>query len=225
MAKCFKRPAAKCWQQSVLLILAALTMSGCLVTRNEAKEVEQKKQVQDQVITLQRSAADQSTRFSEIDNDLRSLSGRIDVLENRMSQVQAQAQDPAKNQEQERRLLLLQEEIKRLSSLLDSTILEVGALKAGAEAKIPEPTGKKGSFEIAEELFDKKEWRKAVLAFQRFRDENGKSKRFPTATLRIGQCFQELGMKDDAKTFFEEVIAKYPKSNEAKQAKTLLKKK
>lgn len=216
-----------------LLKIAALTvmltgLTGCLVTRNEAREVERRNQ--DQVVTMQKANADQSNRFNDLDADMRSLNGRIEVLENRMQQVQAQASsqqgmDAARGAELERRVTLLQEEIKRLTELLDATVLEVGALKAGAKAAVPEPTGKKGAFDIAEELFTKKEWRKAILAFQKFRDENPKSKRFPRATLRIGQAFQELGMKDDAKTFFEEVIAKYPSSDEAKQAKTLLKKK
>jgi len=218
---------SKCVAGTSILVLGLAT-SGCLVTRNEAKEVERKNM--DQVITLQRSAADQSTKFSEIDNELRVLNGRIEVLENRVVQYQAQSHEKLggeslKTQEMERRMLLLQEEIKRLTALLDATIVEVGALKAGANAKIPVPTGKKGAFEIAEDLYAKKEWRKAVLAYQKFRDDNPKSKRFPTATLRIGQCFMELGMKDDARTFFEEVVAKYPKSDEAKQARNLLKKK
>lgn len=224
MAKSCNVPVLK-----TLLSFALLTsLTGCLVTRNEARESERRSQ--DQVITLQKTNADQANRFSELDADLRGMNGRIEVLENRMQQVQAQASsqqgmDAARGAELEKRVTLLQEEIKRLSELLDATVMEVGALKAGAVAKVPEPTGKKGSFEIAEDLFTKKEWRKAVLAYQRFRDENPKSKRFPKATLRIGQAFQELGMKDDAKTFFEEVIAKYPGSDEAKQAKTLLKKK
>jgi TolA-binding protein len=208
--------------------MLGLGLSGCLVTRNEARESERKSQ--DQVVNMQKNNADQANRFMEIDEEMRGVNGRIEVLENRLEQVQAQSQSKqggeiTKGQELERRVSLLQDEIKRLSALLDATVMEVGALKAGTEAKIPEPTGKSGSYEIAEELFGKKEFRKAVLAFQKFRDGNPKSKRFAKATLRIGQSFQELGMKDDAKTFLEEVIAKYPASEEAKQAKTLLKKK
>lgn len=214
--------------QVVAMAFLLTGLTGCLVTRNEAREVERRSQ--DQVTSMQKANADQSNRFNDLDEDMRSMNGRIEVMENRMQQVQAQASsqqgmDAARGAELERKVTLLQEEIKRLSALLDATVLEVGALKAGANATVPEPTGKKGSFEMAEDFFEKKEWRKAALAYQKFRDENPKSKRFPKATLRLGQAFQELGMKDDAKTFFEEVVAKYPSSDEAKQAKTLLKKK
>jgi TolA-binding protein len=43
------------------------------------------------------------------------------------------------------------------------------------------------------------------------------------ATYKIGVCFQELGMIEEAKAFYDEVIAKYPKSNEAAKATSRLK--
>ena len=50
-------------------------------------------------------------------------------------------------------------------------------------------------------------------------------KKYALATLKIGIAFQELGLKEDAKTFFDDVIAKNPNSPLAKQAKERLKKK
>lgn len=223
MAKFYKNSRSALNPWLFLLLGLGLMQTGCLMTRNEANE--RKVTVQDQVQTLQKTNADQATRFADIDSDMRAMTGRIEVLENRVAQYQAQSQDNVKAQDLERKITLLQEEITRLNTVMENLNAEMAGLKAGASAKIPDPTGKKGAFEIAEEYFGKKEWKKAVLAYQKFRDENPKSKRFPTATLRIGQSFQELGMKDDAKTFFDEVIAKYPSSSEAKQAKTLLKKK
>jgi TolA-binding protein len=40
--------------------------------------------------------------------------------------------------------------------------------------------------------------------------------------LRQGECFEALGRKDDAKLFYEDVIARYPKSKAAKDARTRL---
>lgn len=208
------------------LALVVALLPGCLKTRGEVREGDKKKTVQDQVITLQKSAADQGSRFTEIEDELRTMNGRLEVMENRLGQAQErQTGDAAKTQDLERKVSLLQEEIVRLNGTIEALNQEMNALKAGATAAIPEPTGEKGAFDLAEDYFTKKEWRKAVLAFQKFRDQNPKSKRFPKATLRIGQSFQELGMKDDAKTFYEEVVAKFPKSEEAKQARNLLKKK
>lgn len=204
-----------------------LLMTGCLQTRSELKQTDTKKTVQDQVITLQKNTADQTSRFTDIDSDLRNVNGRVEVLENRVAQYQAQAYEKqgADIQNLDRKVTALQEEITRLNGMIENMTADMNAMKAGAQAKLPEPAGSQGNLGVADELFSKKEWRKAVLVYQKFRDLNPKSKRFPKATLRIGQCFLELGMKDDARTFFEEVIANFPKSEEAKQAKVLLKKK
>lgn len=212
-------------KSSSLIFVSCLLLTGCVMTRNDVKEMEQKKAVQDQVVNLQKSAADQSTRFSEINSDMRDLNGRIDVVENKITQVNNQLRDQKggdaqRSQELEKRVSALQEEIVKLEGQIVVMAQELQALKAA-----PTPVDAKTAFESAEDLFEKKEWKKAILAYQKFRDANPKSKKFPKATLRIGLAFNELGMKDEAKTFFEEVLAKYPSSEEAKQAKSKLKKK
>lgn len=201
----------------------ALLVSGCLQTRNQVEEANNKRQVQDQVSTLQKSTADQSNRFNEIENDLRAANGRLEALENRQNQMQTEIQSSAKSEDYERRLSLLQEEIGRLGTKVTDLTTELAAVKAAKTATVVDNS--KGPLEQADDLYAQKEWRRAILAYQKFRDDNPKSKRFPKATLRIGQSFLELGMKDDAKTFLDEVVAKFPKSEEAKTARNLLKKK
>lgn len=216
--------------KSLAIVLLVLSFSGCLVTRNEVKDTETRKSGQDQVTQMQKANADQSIRYSEVEEDLRTMNGRIDLLENKMSQLQTQNRekdsDSAKSQEADRKMTALQEEIQRLNGLVEALTQDLASLKAASEAtKITEPSGKKGPLDIADDYFDKKEWKKAIFAYKKFRDENPKSKRVPKAILRMGQSFWELGMKDDAKTFYEDVISKFPTSDEAKTAKTLLKKK
>lgn len=208
-----------------LALILTTFLSGCLQTRNEIEESTNKRTVQDSVQNLQKSAADVHNRFSEIENDVRSMTGRIETLENRQQQMSGEMQSGAKSAETERKLALLQEELVRLNTQVADLTNELNAVKAGKAASVVEPVGAKGPLEIADDLYAKKEWRKAVLAYQKFRDQNPKSKRFAKATLRIGQSFLELGAKDDAKIFLEEVVAKFPHSDEAKQAKNLLKKK
>ena len=226
MEKSFKSRGRKAADRGLIFAMAPMflmVVAGCLQTRSQIEESSQKRQVQDQVITLQRSAADQSNRFAEIDNDIRSLYGRVEALENRQGVMQQEMQSGAKSADLERRLTLLQEEMVRLNSQITDLTQELNAVKAAKTASVVEPA--KSPLETADDLFAKKEWRKSILAYQKFRDQNPKNKRFAKATLRIGQAFQELGMKDDAKTFFDEVIAKFPQSEEAKQARNLLKKK
>jgi tol-pal system protein YbgF len=75
------------------------------------------------------------------------------------------------------------------------------------------------TFLRAEAYFESKQYKKAIIDYSKFPEKFSKSKHMPAALLRIGQSFEALGMKEDAKGFFTEVSDKYPKSAEAKKAK------
>lgn len=214
------------------ILFIASSLSGCLMTRGDVKEAEQGRKVQDQVITLQKTNADQNSRFSEVNSDLRELSGRVDVVENKINIIARQSMErtggeATRAQELEKKLALMQEEMAKVEGQIVILNQELQNLKAGRESKADGGEGSKDKnlLEVADDHFGKKEWKKAILSYQRFRDQNPKHKRFARATLRIGLSFQELGMGDEAKTFFEEVVSKYPDSAEAKTAKTKIKKK
>ncbi len=218
--------------QFLFLFFISVGLSGCLMTRGDVKEVEQKKNVQDQVITLQRTNADQNSRFAEVNSDLRELSGRVDVVENKINIVARQSIERTggeanRSQELEKKLVLMQEEMAKVEGQIIILNQELQGLKSGRESKTEtDGAGKeKNLLESADDHFAKREWKKAILSYQRYRDQNPKSKKFAKATLRIGFSFQELGMNDEAKTFFEEVVSKFPDSSEAKSAKSKLKKK
>jgi TolA-binding protein len=83
--------------------------------------------------------------------------------------------------------------------------------------------GKKVSaYDAAQEFFVKSEWKKAILSFQKYTDESPKGKNVPDAKYKIGVCFQELGMKEEAMAFFEEVVANYAATEAGKKSKARL---
>jgi TolA-binding protein len=127
------------------------------------------------------------------------------------------------NSDQTKRILILQEGVGKLQDQMAQVMAELAALRSASPPEVAEKTSPKDSFQVAEDSFDKKDWKKAILNYNRFRDANPKSKKFAEATYKIGVCFQELGMKDEAKTFYDEVIGKYPNSSDAKKARTRLK--
>lgn len=218
----------KQWITLVSLTLF-LALAGCetLMTRGDLRETDQKKQFQDQVSNLQKNNADVGSRFADIEQDLRGLNGRVEVAESRINQNNQEANktkalNEQSNQEHAKKLQILQEEISRLNEQVAALTAEMNAIKtAGNESN--DKISKKDHLEIAEEYFSKKDWKKAIVSFQKFRDANPKSKKFADVTYKIGICFQELGLKEEAKTFFDEVIAKFPNSAEAKKAKAHLK--
>ncbi len=215
-----------------LIILSVVTMFsllGCetLMTR---REVEQKRQIQDQVVTQQqRTNADMNSRFADVDSDMRTINGRVEVLENKVG-LQSQERDKNKNnfeqqqEEQNKKIQILQETVIKLQDQLNNMSSDVSSAKQNQnEATGSDKAGKKDYLEIAEERFKEKDWKRSILNYQKFRDANPHHKKFAEATLRIGASFHELGMKDEAKSFYDEVISKFPNSLEAKKAKIRLK--
>lgn len=213
----------------------SLVLTGCLKTRSDVREIEQKQVIQQEVTKLQRTNADVSSRFSEMEEDLRDLRGRLEVLEHKGGQGAKEAEAVKKfaadqNADTNKKLALLQEGLENLEKNVLQLTADVNALKAekaaqaahaaAAEAK---NEAKKSSYDLGQESFDQKDWKKAILNFQKYRDDNPNGKKVPDAIYKMGVSFQELGMKDEAKTFYDELVAKYPNANEARKAKIRLK--
>lgn len=219
----------------VIVILFSMTILGCLKTRSEVKDSETRQAVQQQVVSLQKNTADSSNHFSELEEQMRALNGRTEVLENRLS-VKGQETDRDKktlvdqNAELYRKVNILQESLGKMEQQINVLSTQMTVLEAQnqaqANSRVAAPVAavsKKNSFETAQEHFSQKEWKKAILNYEKYREESPKGKQIAEATFKIGVSFQELGLKDEAKTFFEEVIARFPKSEDAKRAKTRLK--
>lgn len=75
------------------------------------------------------------------------------------------------------------------------------------------------TFMRGDSYFNLKEYKKAIIDYSKFPEKYTSSKRVPEALLKIGMSFENLGMKEDAKTFYQELIDKYPKSAESKTAR------
>ena len=218
----------------VVVILFSMTTFGCLKTRSEMKDTETRQAVQQQVVSLQKNTADSSNHFAELEEQMRALNGRTEVLENRLSMKGQEADREKKsladqNAELYRKVNLLQESLGKMEqqiSVLSTqmTVIEAqNQAQSNARAAPSAGSSKKSSFEIAQDHFAQKEWKKAILNFEKYREESPKGKQISEATFKIGVSFQELGLKDEAKTFFEEVVARFPKSEDSKRAKIRLK--
>lgn len=218
-----------------VLFSLSFFLTGCLQTRNNKKDLEEKQVIQRQVHTLQTTTAEVSQRFNEIDEDIRKMNGRIETVESRNQQMaSAKERDgqgsDQKAREMDERLKLYQQAITKLDLQVSELTAQMVTLQhhqrsagsgggngAGAEKETP------GSLlNEADKLFDSKKWQEAALAYERFRKASPKGRSVPTATYKIGVCFQELGATEDARAFYEEVIAKFPKSADAKRAKSRL---
>jgi TolA-binding protein len=81
----------------------------------------------------------------------------------------------------------------------------------------------KNLFDSALSNFEDKKWKEAILSFEQYREKNPKGKHAAEAAYKTGVCFQELGMIEEAKVFYQDVLAKFPQSDMAKKAQSRLK--
>ncbi len=216
-----------------LILPSVLFLSGCLQTRTDVKAGEQGKVLQQQVSTLQKTNADVSSRFEEAEEQIRFLNGRVEALENQISQTKQESESVKRSssetiQSQAQKMSIFQEALTKMESEQDKMRSEMQALKSALQSDsapaASAPTQSKNTFDVAEALFAKKDFRQAILEYQKYREKFPKGKNVTVATYKMGVCFQELGLKDDAKSFYEEVISKSPKSDEAKKSKVRLQK-
>lgn len=229
-------------------LAAAVLLSGCLKTRAQLKgdddSIPAPQQVQD--VRPQGQYV-----MDEMKQEITRLTGRIEDLERRAAGSESAQADQAREElvkrmearvtELERAQAAMIEELKKLQSapaaaaasedLMDKAR---DAIKAknwdaavetlGAVLKNPKSRdAEEASFLRGEAHFELKQYKKAIIDFSKFPEKYSKSKRMPAALLRIGQSFEALGMKEDAKGFYAELADKYPGSPEGKRAKSKLK--
>lgn len=231
-----------------ILILAStlFLLSGCLQTRNESTRQSQayrKKNADNQA-----AEAEAAPRIDERDELIRALNGRIETLEGQLTQIQREkSQQQQASSAESQKIAALQESLTKMEAQLqkleaDSNRAPAPAAKSSDEETLKNinvkpsagthsgsgatgaATANKGKtpFEIGEDLFKQKEWKKAILSYQKHVEEYPKGKSVPEAKYKTGVSFQELGLKDEAIAFYEEVIAQYPKTEAGKKAKIRL---
>jgi len=78
------------------------------------------------------------------------------------------------------------------------------------------------TYTMAVNSYNQGKYEDAILEYQKFIDTNPKDKRVPAAYLKQGLALMNLGRKEEAKFFFNTLLAKYPSSKEAKIARDKL---
>lgn len=222
--------------QHVAIIALLIVGSGCLQTRSDAGAGYQSQVYRKKNIDNQNAEAEAVVpKVDERDELIRALNGRVESLENQIQQLHKEkesAQSAASPDSQ--KIALLQEalakmelQLQKLEGDKDHTPNKKSSdanlnLKKETAVTPSVPEKKQNGFAAGEELFQKKEWKKAILSFQSFVEESPKNKLVPEAKYKIGVCFQELGLKDEATAFYEEVLAQHPKTESGKKAKIRL---
>jgi len=86
------------------------------------------------------------------------------------------------------------------------------------------PSAEDAQFKIAECNYQARDYKRAIIEYDKFRNKYPRSKKTAAAMLKMGLCFEKLGRKDVATTTYKDLIASFPKSQEAAQARQQLEK-
>ena len=230
-----------------LFALLPILLTGCLKTRGQLRSEVSDTTPQIETVSAQRKQAAEgeatvttvaapgkpvasAAKVDDMDEQMRNVIGRVEVTENTINQIitageAVRGEYTKEKLSLEQRLLTYEEAIKKLNADVASLNEQVTALKAvPVQPQVTLiPATPKDPLEVAAEMFAAKKWKDAAAAFQRYREAFPKGKSYADATYKIGVSFQELGLKDEAKSFYDEVVAKYPKTKEAKKAAIRLK--
>ena len=224
------------------VLLLAFTLSSCLKTRDEVGEDEQsqvysKKNADNQSAAKNQSQAQQqlAPAVDERDELIRTLNGRVENLETQLTTLSKDKEKSTAPSEESQKIQLLQEALSKMELQIqkleaEKKVSETPVVEAApvgkASSKNAATTSKKiaptASYDTAQDFFMKKEWKKAILSYQKYVDEAPKGVNLADAKYKIGVCFQELGMKEESMAFYEEVVANYAKSEAGKKAKLRL---
>ncbi len=211
----------------ILLAAVALMLSGCLVTRDEIREDQQQPPSQQQV-----QQADEANRLDEIDGEIRTLRGRVGDLENNLNTSDADRTNKSaalaeRVKALEDRSKIYEDELSKLDSEYLQIAQKVEALRASydalQQARAKKKLSKKNSYKIASGSFNKKNWKEAIVDYQKYRELNPHGDHYAEATYKIGVAFNKLGMKPEARTFYTEAAQKFAKSKWGKKAVKKLK--
>ena len=77
-------------------------------------------------------------------------------------------------------------------------------------------------YSLGKLYYDDKKCREALYEFGKVIQDFPKTNSAPAAYLQSADCFKQLKMNDEARLALEELIKSYPRSDQAKQAKTRL---
>lgn len=255
-------------RDEVFVLKTQITSLQRKLNEAEARESKAKEElskvssvVSDLNTSARRNDADLGVILDEVRQDVARMKGQLDLLVERMSEVEGKAEKTSEELELRFQRLAEQEKIREAESAKEKA--EAAAATRKQEALLSKPKvalkeaerlieqGKaaaarklvraleisqrgerswgvyapKAQYLIGETYFIEEDFQQAAAAFNAVRKKYPKSKTWlPGSILKLGMCFERLGLKNDALLFYRSVSRKYPKHPAGKEGRRLLKK-
>jgi len=246
------RTAALTVLATLACVPLSFSLTGCLKSRAQLREESDAPQAQ-QTIPAQVQEVEPKGQYvlDELRSEITRLTGKIDELEHNQSQASQKAAGAQSEEAKklERRVVELEaaqaaliEQLKKVQAtaaqaasdpneLLDKGKKQLGTgdLEGAIESlsaylKSPRASAaEEATYLRGEALYELKQYNRAIADFAQFPEKFTRSHRMPQVLYKIGLSFLALQNKSDARAFFSELIEKFPKSPEAKKARSKLK--
>ncbi len=177
-----------------------------------------------------RSGADLGIQFDRSLNELGSLRGQLEQALFRLEQLEArvaQQKSVESTPEEKAQALERPADKKGFAELVSAKLAtepKVGrALASEWLRKWPrDPLAARVHYELGSSYLSSKEWRAALGELAEVAKSFPKSEWAPGALLKSSEAFGALKMSEESRLALDEVVASYPKSAEAKTAKSRL---
>jgi TolA-binding protein len=241
-------PMTKSLIQSAIVVGLMLSLSGCLKTRAQLKDSDDE-DAQPRPAQVQDVQPQGQYVIDEVKSEITRLTGRLEDLERANRERDAQGANTQK--EELKKLEARLAETEQAQAQMIDAIKKMQATQPVAEqpelfekAKAEQQAGnheaavesfsqylktskakhtEEATFLRGESFFALKQYKKAIMDFSKFPEKYSKSRRMAAALMRIAASFEALGMAEDAKGFYQELVDKFPKTAEGKKAKAKLK--
>lgn len=158
-------------------------------------------------ITTQRAIEDLYQRQDNLETKIDKLSQDFETL---ISDMQGQTKQIEHNKQA----------IKQTYSSLEKRISDLEKRRTSRSYQSGDSAN--SLYSRAESYYREKQFKEAILAYQRFIANYPRDGRVPLSYLRQGLSLISIGKKDEAKFFLQTLIDKFPKSEEAEVAREQL---
>lgn len=174
------------------------------------------------ISAVRKENAELKVKLMNMEEDLRIKDGKIEELEVYIQNIKQKNEDSKKDEAEvlsaykesvESLLSEKKELLKKISLLQEANQITQKKLKSAT-------TPADELLQLGDKRFDEKKWTEAISQYQAYREktENKKSKDYALVTYKIGVCFQELGLKAEAKTFYNSVVKNFEGTDAHKYA-------
>ena len=206
--------------KALTICLVVLVTSACSTTfRTREDSAAGRRSSVPPISEVRKQNAEMTSKLMNYEEDLRIKDGRIEELEVYIKQLEKQNKSNLKTVTEERdayRESLAALNKEKVELLRELALMKEDYKETNKKLKWAS-TPANEMLKTGDKLFDEKKWTEAVTAYQAYREKSSKKKssEYAMVTYKIGVCFQELGLKDEAKTFYKSVVKGFDKNFKA----------